>query len=141
MSVLPILNYCAASIMMTVVNKYVVSGRNFTMTFLLLAIQSGVCVLAVWSVKRLGMITCEWESRDGPDGSSRFLGHRCQSLVAHLYSARRCHLYWIEISRTLSVWSQGSFADYSNSYRSPFTRETVHESELTEVSLKISPSS
>ncbi|WWD21276.1 GDP-mannose transporter 1 [Kwoniella shandongensis] len=54
---LPILAYCAASIMMTVVNKYVVSGANFTMTFLLLAIQSGVCVLAVFSVKRLGLIT------------------------------------------------------------------------------------
>jgi GDP-mannose transporter len=45
--------------MMTVVNKYVVSGAHFTMTFLLLAIQSGVCVLAVTTVKRLGMITCE----------------------------------------------------------------------------------
>lgn len=28
------------------------------MTFLLLAIQSSVCVLAVWSVKRMGVITC-----------------------------------------------------------------------------------
>ncbi|WVQ73665.1 GDP-mannose transporter 1 [Cryptococcus sp. DSM 104548] len=55
--VLPILSYCAASIMMTVVNKYVVSGANFTMTFLLLAIQSSVCVLAVSTVKRLGLIT------------------------------------------------------------------------------------
>ncbi|WVQ81376.1 GDP-mannose transporter 1 [Cryptococcus sp. DSM 104549] len=54
---LPILSYCAASIMMTVVNKYVVSGAHFTMTFLLLAIQSGVCVLAVSTVKRLGFIT------------------------------------------------------------------------------------
>ncbi|WVO22558.1 GDP-mannose transporter 1 [Cryptococcus decagattii] len=55
--VLPILSYCAASIMMTVVNKYVVSGANFTMTFLLLAIQSSVCVLAVTAVKKLGFIT------------------------------------------------------------------------------------
>lgn len=39
--------------------QYVVSGKDFTMTFLLLAIQSGVCVLAVWSVKKLGVITCE----------------------------------------------------------------------------------
>lgn len=31
---LPILSYCVASIMMTVVNKFVVSGRQFTMTFL-----------------------------------------------------------------------------------------------------------
>ena len=28
------------------------------MTFLLLAIQSGVCVLVVWTVKRVGIITC-----------------------------------------------------------------------------------
>ncbi|GMK57113.1 hypothetical protein CspeluHIS016_0309530 [Cutaneotrichosporon spelunceum] len=55
--ILPILNYCAASIMMTVVNKYVVSGPKFTMNFLLLAIQSSVCVLAVWSVKRAGIIS------------------------------------------------------------------------------------
>lgn len=39
--------------------QYVVSGRHFTMTFLLLAIQSGVCVLAVWGVKRAGIISCE----------------------------------------------------------------------------------
>lgn len=31
---LPILAYCIASIMMTVVNKFVVSGSQFTMTFL-----------------------------------------------------------------------------------------------------------
>lgn len=30
------------------------------MNFLLLAIQSAVCVLAVWSVKRAGFITCAW---------------------------------------------------------------------------------
>jgi GDP-mannose transporter len=42
--------------------QYVVSGKDFTMTFLLLAIQSGVCVLAVWSVKKLGIITCEWNA-------------------------------------------------------------------------------
>ena len=40
-------------------SQYVVSGDNFTMTFLLLAIQSSVCVLAVWSVKRIGLISCE----------------------------------------------------------------------------------
>jgi GDP-mannose transporter len=32
-SVWPILSYCLASIMMTVVNKFVVSGYQFTMTF------------------------------------------------------------------------------------------------------------
>lgn len=32
------------------------------MTFLLLCIQSAVCVLAVGTVKRLGLITCECTS-------------------------------------------------------------------------------
>lgn len=38
--------------------QYVVSGANFDMTFLLLAIQSAFCVLAVTLVKRLGIISC-----------------------------------------------------------------------------------
>jgi len=42
---------------MTVVNKYVVSGRNFSMNFLLLCIQSSVCVLCVSVVKKLGVIS------------------------------------------------------------------------------------
>ncbi|WVQ72691.1 GDP-mannose transporter 2 [Cryptococcus sp. DSM 104548] len=63
--VLPILAYCMASIMMTVVNKFVVSGRQFTMTFLLLAIQSFVCVACVWVAKRIGMITFrDWDLTD-----------------------------------------------------------------------------
>jgi len=33
-AVWPILSYCVASIMMTVVNKFVVSGSQFNMTFL-----------------------------------------------------------------------------------------------------------
>ncbi|KAF8518030.1 UDP-galactose transporter [Hysterangium stoloniferum] len=53
----PVLSYCVASIMMTVVNKYVVSGRNFSMNFLLLCIQSSVCVASVWSSKKAGLIT------------------------------------------------------------------------------------
>jgi hypothetical protein len=36
---LPILTYCAASILMTVTNKYVLSGYDFNMNFLLLGIQ------------------------------------------------------------------------------------------------------
>ncbi|KAH9993692.1 UAA transporter [Russula compacta] len=54
---LSIVCYCVASILMTVVNKYVVSGRNFSMNFLLLCIQSSVCVLCVLTVKRLGVIS------------------------------------------------------------------------------------
>jgi len=53
----PILCYCIASILMTVVNKFVVSGAHFSMTFLLLCMQSIVCVLCVTIVKRLGVIS------------------------------------------------------------------------------------
>jgi len=49
--------YCIASILMTVVNKFVVSGRNFSMNFLLLCIQSTVCVLCVLTVKKTGIIS------------------------------------------------------------------------------------
>lgn len=37
--------------------QYVVSGRNFSMNFLLLCIQSTVCVLCVLSVKKLRIIS------------------------------------------------------------------------------------
>ncbi|KZT27764.1 UDP-galactose transporter [Neolentinus lepideus HHB14362 ss-1] len=56
-SVPPIVCYCLASILMTVVNKFVVSGRNFSMNFLLLCIQSSVCVACVVIVKRFGVIS------------------------------------------------------------------------------------
>ncbi|KAF5347226.1 hypothetical protein D9758_011093 [Tetrapyrgos nigripes] len=49
--------YCLASILMTLVNKFVVSGPHFSMTFLLLAIQSSVCIACVLFVKRLGIIS------------------------------------------------------------------------------------
>lgn len=53
----PILCYCLASILMTVVNKFVVSGARFSMNFLLLCIQSLVCVVCVTTVKKLGIIS------------------------------------------------------------------------------------
>jgi len=49
--------YCLASILMTLVNKFVVSGQNFSMNFLLLCIQSTVCCVCVAVVKRLGIIS------------------------------------------------------------------------------------
>jgi len=55
-ALLPVTSYCAASILMTVMNKYCVSGRQFTMNFLLLTIQSVVCVLCVLFFKKIGMI-------------------------------------------------------------------------------------
>ncbi|EPT00952.1 hypothetical protein FOMPIDRAFT_72467 [Fomitopsis schrenkii] len=56
-SVPPIVCYCLASILMTVVNKFVVSGRQFNMTFLLLCIQSTVSVLCVATAKRMRLIS------------------------------------------------------------------------------------
>ncbi|KAL1943132.1 hypothetical protein VTO73DRAFT_4803 [Trametes versicolor] len=56
-SVAPIICYCIASILMTVVNKFVVSGTHFNMNFLLLCMQSSVCVACVFTVKRLGIIS------------------------------------------------------------------------------------
>ncbi|KZT70751.1 UDP-galactose transporter [Daedalea quercina L-15889] len=64
-SVPPILCYCLASILMTVVNKFVVSGRQFNMTFLLLCIQSTVSVLCVAAAKRVGLISFrDFDTRD-----------------------------------------------------------------------------
>ncbi|KAJ7355526.1 hypothetical protein DFH08DRAFT_852702 [Mycena albidolilacea] len=53
----PIACYCMASILMTVVNKFVVSGANFSMNFLLLCIQSMVCIGCVVIVKKAGIIS------------------------------------------------------------------------------------
>lgn len=49
--------YCLASIMMTVMNKFVVSGSQFNMTFLLLSMQSIVCVACVIAAKKSGVIS------------------------------------------------------------------------------------
>ncbi|KIJ62002.1 hypothetical protein HYDPIDRAFT_176758 [Hydnomerulius pinastri MD-312] len=60
-----IICYCIASILMTVVNKFVVSGRQFNMTFLLLSLQSIVCVACVVSVKKLGIISFrDYDTKD-----------------------------------------------------------------------------
>ncbi|ODV91604.1 hypothetical protein CANCADRAFT_63099 [Tortispora caseinolytica NRRL Y-17796] len=56
-TVLPVISYCASSILMTLANKYVVSGYSFNMNFLLLAVQSIVCTMTVECCKRMGVIT------------------------------------------------------------------------------------
>ncbi|KAI0653442.1 UDP-galactose transporter [Cubamyces menziesii] len=64
-SVPPIVCYCLASILMTVVNKFVVSGTHFNMNFLLLCMQSSVCVACVYTVKKLGIISFrDFDSKD-----------------------------------------------------------------------------
>lgn len=52
----PILAYCAASILMTVTNKGVLSGYAFTMNFLLLAIQCLAVVALLEASAFLGLI-------------------------------------------------------------------------------------
>ncbi|KAJ6123601.1 UAA transporter [Penicillium samsonianum] len=54
---LPVLAYCGSSIMMTVMNKYVLSGLDFNLNFLLLCIQSLVCIAAIQTCKSMGLIT------------------------------------------------------------------------------------
>lgn len=41
-SIFPVLSYCASSILMTVTNKYVLSGLGFNLNFFLLAVQVSV---------------------------------------------------------------------------------------------------
>ncbi|CDS03875.1 hypothetical protein LRAMOSA06830 [Lichtheimia ramosa] len=53
---LPIASYCFASILMTVTNKYVVSGYGFNMNFLLLTVQNLVTVALLQSFKFLNLI-------------------------------------------------------------------------------------
>ncbi|KAI9672214.1 MAG: GDP-mannose transporter into the lumen of the Golgi [Alyxoria varia] len=52
----PILAYCCSSILMTVTNKYVLSGLDFNLNFFLLCVQSVVCVVAIQSCKSMGII-------------------------------------------------------------------------------------
>ncbi|KAI4271141.1 MAG: hypothetical protein LQ337_006214 [Flavoplaca oasis] len=55
--VFPVLSYCGSSILMTVTNKYVLSGFGFNLNFFLLAVQSVVCVVAIQMCKSSGIIT------------------------------------------------------------------------------------
>jgi len=50
-----LLCYCASSILMTVTNKYVLSGMDFNLNFLLLCIQSAVALLAIQTCKTVGI--------------------------------------------------------------------------------------
>ncbi|MCJ1396033.1 GDP-mannose transporter into the lumen of the Golgi [Xylographa bjoerkii] len=55
--IVPILAYCASSILMTVLNKYVLSGgSDFNLNFFLLCVQGVVCVTAIQTLKTLGVI-------------------------------------------------------------------------------------
>ncbi|CAJ2505951.1 Uu.00g000810.m01.CDS01 [Anthostomella pinea] len=51
-----IIAYCLASISMTVVNKYVVSGSEWNLNFFYLAVQSIVCIVTIEVCKQAGLI-------------------------------------------------------------------------------------
>ncbi|GKT49669.1 GDP-mannose transporter [Colletotrichum spaethianum] len=51
-----VLAYCMASISMTVVNKYVVSGASWNLTFFYLAAQAIICIAVITMCKQAGMI-------------------------------------------------------------------------------------
>ncbi|KAL9055963.1 MAG: hypothetical protein Q9162_003259 [Coniocarpon cinnabarinum] len=55
--IFPVLSYCGSSILMTVTNKYVLSGRNFNLNFFLLCVQSVVCITAITAAKSFNLIT------------------------------------------------------------------------------------
>ncbi|KAF4126989.1 GDP-mannose transporter [Geosmithia morbida] len=48
--------YCLASISMTVVNKFVVSGDSWNLTFFYLAAQNVICIAAITACKKAGLI-------------------------------------------------------------------------------------
>lgn len=51
-----VISYCIASISMTVINKFAVSGEKFTMNLLVLLCQCTVSVVIVLMAKQLGWI-------------------------------------------------------------------------------------
>lgn len=52
-----IIAYCLSSILMTVTNKYVLSGYSFNLNFFMLAVQSFVCIFTIGTLKSFGVIT------------------------------------------------------------------------------------
>lgn len=59
-----ILCYCASSILMTVTNKYVLSGYSFNLNFFLLAVQGAVCIATIGTLKALNVITYRQFNKD-----------------------------------------------------------------------------
>lgn len=60
---LSILCYCASSILMTVTNKYVLSG-DFKLNFFLLAVQASTCIAVIGSLKATNVITYRQFNKD-----------------------------------------------------------------------------
>ncbi|TFK39338.1 GDP-mannose transporter [Crucibulum laeve] len=88
-AVTSILSYCLASVLMTVVNKFVVSGAHFSMTFLMLCIQSTVCVGCVLAAKRTGLISV----RDFDMGDAKAWSPVSFALVSVIYTGSKSLQY------------------------------------------------
>ncbi|CUM63919.1 uncharacterized protein PRCAT00001507001 [Priceomyces carsonii] len=58
-----IVSYCISSILMTVTNKYVLS-KDFKLNFLMLAVQSIVCIVTIGTLKAFGVITYRQFNKD-----------------------------------------------------------------------------
>lgn len=61
---LSIFCYCLSSILMTVTNKYVLSGYSFNLNFFLLAVQGIVCIFTIGTLKQFGVITYRQFNQD-----------------------------------------------------------------------------
>ncbi|KAI9028195.1 hypothetical protein CLU79DRAFT_697224 [Phycomyces nitens] len=82
---LPIVSYCFASILMTVTNKYVLSGYEFNMNFLLLTVQNVVTVTLLQSFKFFNLIKFRGFDR----GEARKWMPIAASLVAMIYTGSK----------------------------------------------------
>ncbi|KDE08569.1 hypothetical protein, variant [Microbotryum lychnidis-dioicae p1A1 Lamole] len=86
---LSIVAVCCSSLSMTVANKYIVSGRDFSMNFLMLAVQSCVSAAAVRGAKSSAIITYpdfHWDS-------ARNWAPVSLGLVALMYSGSKALQY------------------------------------------------
>lgn len=61
---LSIFSYCISSILMTVTNKYVLSGYSFNLNFFLLAVQGVVCIATIGTLKQFNVITYRQFNQD-----------------------------------------------------------------------------
>ncbi|KAM0753996.1 UDP-galactose transporter [Meredithblackwellia eburnea MCA 4105] len=63
-AIAPVVSVCMASLTMTILNKYIVSGFSFTMNLFILAAQSAVAAICIFGAKRVGVISFrdfDWE--------------------------------------------------------------------------------
>lgn len=84
-----VFSYCMSSIMMTVTNKYVLSGGTFNFNCILLAVQSAVCLFVVQALKTSGVIN--FRDYNGADAKKWF--PISVLLVLMIYTASKAMQY------------------------------------------------